>query len=374
MTKIFIAGLSFSPFLVGRNNRHCLCETCEKNGRGGYAPQEEDDVFSDRGSDSDSDTPSEASVDESKDVKLNVNQRSTRRGVYLVIPDSESDSEDSETEVRNGLTGLSGQLTPLPSTPECKQEVVEPEIPPAPLDTNELMEGVVQQLSRLPQDASTSTAPSPTSEKSPFKSVITTRSQKARAASATSTTVSHLATPPLSASTSGNRSVSRGRRGRVSNSVELQQTSSSITDSPSKRGRGRPRKQVEEGSNSVSVSRPTTKSNTPSVDSKRGLLINEQRNLRLRKPLPSSSLISKNGSGNTQDVVGKVTAVTELQKTKEPEGPTCMTCNIVLPISEEASISAGMKRKRKMMEEKQECVRYARKICLGSRTLECVSD
>ena len=161
MTKIFIAGLSFSPFLVGRNNRHCLCETCEKNGRGGYAPQEEDDVFSDRGSDSDSDTPSEASVDESKDVKLNVNQRSTRRGVYLVIPDSESDSEDSETEVRNGLAGLSGQLTPLPSTPECKQEVVEPEIPPAPLDTNELMEGVVQQLSRLPQDASTSTAPSP---------------------------------------------------------------------------------------------------------------------------------------------------------------------------------------------------------------------
>ena len=122
---------------------------------------------------------------------------------------------------------------------------------------------------------------------------------------------------------------------------------------------------------SASVSRPTTKSNTPSVDSKRGMLNNDPRNLRLRKPLPTTSLSSKNGSGNVPQDVGKTTptaaaaaAAAELQKTKEPEGPTCMTCNLPLPMPEEESISAGIKRKRRMMEEKQECVRYARKNCL----------
>ncbi|KAI6121445.1 hypothetical protein F5141DRAFT_1211125 [Pisolithus sp. B1] len=79
----------------GKRNRYCLCETCEKNGRGGYTPENNnggsnsevggsEDDFSDS-------EPTPAAV-------ANVNERRTRRGVYAIIQEQDDDSDESEDE------------------------------------------------------------------------------------------------------------------------------------------------------------------------------------------------------------------------------------------------------------------------------------
>ena len=91
---------------VGKRNRHCLCETCEKNGRGGYSPEHADetanlssDSSSDSNSDSedsDSDTSSSSESEcDKEDPVLNINERRTRRGVYAISKLREDDSDDN---------------------------------------------------------------------------------------------------------------------------------------------------------------------------------------------------------------------------------------------------------------------------------------
>ena len=77
----------FSLFLcpVGKNNRHCLCETCERQGRGGYTPQTEGEGKEDDadGSESESEysVAGEVGADEEE---VNVNER-RRVGVTLAL-------------------------------------------------------------------------------------------------------------------------------------------------------------------------------------------------------------------------------------------------------------------------------------------------
>ncbi|KAG1847911.1 hypothetical protein F4604DRAFT_1935698 [Suillus subluteus] len=84
----------------GGKNRHCLCETCEKNGRGGYAPDHSDgDV------DSGGEQDAEASDDDAEAhaaTVADVNERRTRRGVYAIIQEEDSDSEESDDEDKEG--------------------------------------------------------------------------------------------------------------------------------------------------------------------------------------------------------------------------------------------------------------------------------
>jgi histone-lysine N-methyltransferase SUV420H len=93
---------SANRLTVGRKNRNCLCETCEKNGRGGYAPDRysSDDLDNDQ---SDSEE-SEADKDKAKDtanLTVNLNERRTRRGVYAIVQEEEDDSEESEDDESN---------------------------------------------------------------------------------------------------------------------------------------------------------------------------------------------------------------------------------------------------------------------------------
>lgn len=79
----------------GKRNRYCLCETCEKNGRGGYTPENNNggsnsDVGRSEDDLSDSE-PTPAAV-------ANVNERRTRRGVYAIIQEQDDDSDESEDE------------------------------------------------------------------------------------------------------------------------------------------------------------------------------------------------------------------------------------------------------------------------------------
>lgn len=210
---------------VGKNNRHCLCETCEKRGRGGFAPQSEEtgrsspNGYSDSDDDSDSDTSSVMSAASTEKEKVNVNERRTRRGVYRIVQDAGDDSEDNEDESDvleapqegEGLDGIKVPWQPdpfiLPGHPSAK-------------------------AAEKPSGSSEQTS---SAESTPFKSVITTRAQKAREASMASN-ASKIRSASLGAT---ENSVSptpvRHLRPRRSETAE-------ISVATSEKPRGRPRK------------------------------------------------------------------------------------------------------------------------------------
>lgn len=86
---------------VGSKNKHCLCATCERKGRGGYSvARDEEGLDSQQVSDSDEDSSSSSASEEEVTVEVNINERRTRRGVYHVLPEEEdSEGDDSDTEV-----------------------------------------------------------------------------------------------------------------------------------------------------------------------------------------------------------------------------------------------------------------------------------
>ena len=98
-------------FAVGRNNRHCLCHTCEINGRGGYAPHN-DEELSDSGSSPDGASSDNDESDWTTDhdeppakAAINVNERRTRRGVYAVLPGEEEDASDADADAEPEPSG-----------------------------------------------------------------------------------------------------------------------------------------------------------------------------------------------------------------------------------------------------------------------------
>lgn len=97
----------------GGRNRHCLCETCEKNGRGGYAPDHFDgDV--DSGGEQDAEV-SEDDAEVDAVTVADVNERRTRRGVYAIIQEEDSDSEESDDDDKEGEK-------PLANAPDASGE------------------------------------------------------------------------------------------------------------------------------------------------------------------------------------------------------------------------------------------------------------
>ncbi|KAG6378244.1 hypothetical protein JVT61DRAFT_13950 [Boletus reticuloceps] len=83
----------------GSKNRYCLCETCERNGRGGYRPEGEVSACeSDAGASDDNFTDSEPVPT----AVGNVNERRTRRGVYAIIQEQDDDSDESDDEEKEG--------------------------------------------------------------------------------------------------------------------------------------------------------------------------------------------------------------------------------------------------------------------------------
>ncbi|KAI9061659.1 hypothetical protein FKP32DRAFT_1594172 [Trametes sanguinea] len=220
----------------GRNNRHCLCETCERNGRGGYAPHN-DDELSDSGSSpgaADSDNnESDWSTDHDDDqagapqhaqASVNVNERRTRRGVYAVLPDEEEDAADGTDAELDADVEPDSDLTSLPLSSASGPAG------PSKLATTGLLTPDSETLAAESCPASASSTPRKATPVEPPSFVISTRAQKARAASemesisvavksktaATSRSASavrQLETPPL---TSDNGSVVEGQSRRSS--------------------------------------------------------------------------------------------------------------------------------------------------------------
>ncbi|KAJ7072230.1 hypothetical protein C8F01DRAFT_1011850 [Mycena amicta] len=182
----------------GKKNRHCLCESCEKRGRGGYAPDhtDEDPPLS---SDSESDTSSDSDSDSDTGAKprLDLNERRTRRGVYATMPVDESDNEEAEIELVAEVDAASDLTSLPPSRAQSNGAAVGLQTPQSPV----MSPLTVLSPTLTTRSSSALTAlssaddrlPSSTSSSTPFRSIISTRKQRAQADAA-----KQLITPPPS--------------------------------------------------------------------------------------------------------------------------------------------------------------------------------
>jgi histone-lysine N-methyltransferase SUV420H len=110
---------------VGRNNRHCLCQTCEHAGRGGYTQEEGIDPPSDSDSDT-SDRSSQRERERESTAPLNVNERRTRRGVYAVMPENQIKEREQSTIPKIELDAEDSLLSlTLPSPPTSDGALLE---------------------------------------------------------------------------------------------------------------------------------------------------------------------------------------------------------------------------------------------------------
>ncbi|KAH7924600.1 hypothetical protein BV22DRAFT_1034919 [Leucogyrophana mollusca] len=82
----------------GSKNRHCLCETCEKSGRGGYAPDHTDGEVGSGGELDTGRSEDDESEPEEVAAAVNINERRTRRGVYAFVEEEDDDSDESGDE------------------------------------------------------------------------------------------------------------------------------------------------------------------------------------------------------------------------------------------------------------------------------------
>lgn len=198
--------------LVGKKNKHCLCETCEKSSKGGYSPDhqnedKESSLDSSSGSDSDSDSDSDSSTSDSdssvqQKPVLNVNERRTRRGVYAVTkPDDSDDSEDEEddedkvpladakdipadgeieltAEIDTGseLTSLAPSMAPSDGATPGKHSTPGLMTPVRGLGLSRCSSS----LTELTPSTDRSGTPK-SNQSTPFRSIIATRRQRARA-------------------------------------------------------------------------------------------------------------------------------------------------------------------------------------------------
>ncbi|TCD68072.1 Histone-lysine N-methyltransferase set9 [Steccherinum ochraceum] len=308
----------------GRKNRHCLCESCERKGRGGYGPQTaEDEDFSDSGESSHShaksgdkrspspSSSSEDDEDEDDGTPANPNERRTRRGVYAVLPD------EAETATEGGQIELEAEVEP-----DGASELTS--LPPSRTSAGPLRAGENGLMTPDPESSSRGRSSAPSSRNP------------------------SLVTPPLTAENSASstadsvRSSSRLRgRGAVSGLLEKETAASSSRWSTPVKDKGKGR-----ASASVADMRDLEKDEIES----------EGRTLR-----PRASVINVAESAFTKPIEDA------------PRGldgrplPTCKTCAKVLPIiSVEDQVVWGMtpgrtgKRGRPKKNADSECPRCLR--------------
>ncbi|KAI0790630.1 hypothetical protein C8Q75DRAFT_806034 [Abortiporus biennis] len=319
----------------GKKNRHCLCHTCEKLGRGGYAPESahdddisDSDAEADGGEDAVSDSSSSNGTEGELDQPIevgNVNERRTRRGVYAVVT---RDDDDEDTESHAGPADNTSELTSLPpvsTSSSSSQPRATGLLTPDPEDLPTRGRSVGRQPSVAASIASTSTRRTSNT----YKSIITTRAQQAREASAeasVSTSRSRgklpmqaprsvsgarqLVTPPL---TVDNSATSTSNSVRSSSRLQSRGTTSALVDKDTASSRlSTPVKDKGKGRATASVS-DARESECRDL---------ETRSLRPRASVTSlaeSDSISKKLEDRPRGLDGKPL-------------PTCVTCGNILPV------------------------------------------
>ncbi|KAG6918717.1 hypothetical protein DXG01_012202 [Tephrocybe rancida] len=197
----------------GRKNRHCLCETCEKRGRGGYSTVENDEDSQPSDSDADSGSEENSSAAESDDEQpasrsdVNVNERRTRRGVYAIVTKKDDDSDDSDDDEDNVVSLADEQDIPVDGEIELVAEIdtpsdltslgtsVGPSEAAHATTSSPLITPTPERPSSL-RSLSSLSSPEEARRGSSFRSIISTRRQKAEAEAA-----AQLVSPPLTEDT-----------------------------------------------------------------------------------------------------------------------------------------------------------------------------
>lgn len=360
----------------GRRNRHCLCETCEKNGRGGYAPDHTDDEaepVSESSSDSDSDSDSDTSTSDSgSDIGeeeerplLNLNERRTRRGVYAVFSRKEDDSDESENEEDNKVPLANAEDIPADGEIELTAEVdavseltsLPPSAPPSDApDAILTTPSFTPNPNRLSRSSSSLTSlsssstdqpGSPSSAKStPYRSIISTRRQSAKECGAGSIS-SEKQTPSDSATVHDNLSTPSKHTTRSVSSV--------LPSGKLDKGKG---KEVAPGT--------PTSTPTPSKNLKGNASVKDD--IKIKKEEPENRVLRSRPSGpGVTEVVKGPPAKREMPR--GPDGkllPVCSTCSNVLPVIQvDSKIVWGMSMENgKKKKQKQECPRCLRHFAI----------
>lgn len=304
-------------------------------------------------SSSDSDSESDESVPKSS---LNVDERRTRRGVYAVLQKKDDESDESDDEDANNVPLAGATDIPADNEIELMTEIdisseltsLTPSVPPSESAHEgqcSLLPPTPAPASRLPSCSSTLTSLSSTNDQlstpkhgdsSPFRSIISTRRQKARASQSNSPAATNpqLATPPLSDNTEtlctptkrALRSASslRGSAG-LSADKRKDKVSTPLPTPPKGKGAGK---------DEVTVKKEET----------------EPRTLRAR---PSAlNIVEVSKEPPARDIP------------RGPDGkplPTCFTCSNVLPvISVDSKVvwGLGLEVSPRKKKKKQDCPRY----------------
>lgn len=352
LTRFHFLFLFYFYLTVGRKNRHCLCETCEKNGRGGYAPEQDDESGepSDSSSNSDSDSDSEASGSESKPhVPLNVNERRTRRGVYAIVA-REEESDESENEEDNKIPLANAEDIPADGEIELTTEVDTasgltshaPSILPDPSSSRGHLTPVPEPLARFSSSLSSLSSTGDASPRSdsctPFRSIISTRRQKAQNAISN---VDKQVPSREENSTTPSKRVTRSTSALLS----VEQTKN--------KGKGK-------------AANPATPSETP----KRGLpsTAADRESVPIKKEDVEARVLRARPAPPT--VSEPVKAPSKPATPRGPDGkqlPTCVTCGNILPlISVDSKVVWGLGLENGKKKKKLDCPRCV--VCLGCRS------
>nr|VWO98317.1 Integral membrane protein [Ganoderma boninense] len=352
----------------GRNNRHCLCQTCEINQRGGYAPHDDDEI-SDSGSapdesssdnDEESNFPADLNDLPTQSSSVNFNERRTRRGVYAVLSNEEEASDaDVEPELEPDATSeLPSALRPSPSAPDLARPSKRTGIFTPETDT-------------LPGESSAASTPRKTTP----SSMISTRSRKARA-------VSEADSVCVSITADKGKDKARATNSRSASAVRQLETppltsdNGSTADGPTLRSSSRLRARGDAASAASRLTTPmqdrrgkapaSARASTADVGDLKGKGKDdpefEGRSLRRRPIAPSLAdapdALAKKPQDGPRGVDGKLL-------------PTCMTCKNVLPVIsvDDKVVWNGLpektgKRGRPRKQIEQECPRCMRHLAI----------